>query len=256
MKKNKKAMIASLVLVGAVCVGSTLAYLSDQSNTLTNSFTVGTGYDDNNPQNLAVWVDEWDVDQDSETEPSLPNGGQGWYEFEDEIRTLNGNTYGSINEKLQPNSNVRKDPVIRLSEGSVESWVYMQIQYKQGEPYEFVRDDQKNNDLASVIDTNEWEIVSNNTDKKTGLTTVVVRYKTMLNSVVNINDNGENEDISKTNYTDSLFDSIDIIDIKDDTATPTVTNIVIKACAVQASYNENGTKVYLSADETESPIFE
>lgn len=254
MKKNKKAMIASLVLVGAVCVGSTLAYLSDQSNTLTNSFTVGTGYDDNNPQKLAVWVDEWDVDQNPENESNLPNGGQGWYQVNDEIRTLNGNTYGSVDEKLEPNSNVRKDPVIRLSEGSVESWVYMQIQYKKGEPYVFVKDSNESNDLAAVIDTNDWEIYSNETDGESGLTTVVVRYKTMLNSAVNIKDD-EEVPITEIHFTDPLFDSIKITDVKGDASTPTVTNIVIKACAVQAAYTENGTKVYLSANETESPIF-
>lgn len=44
MKKNKKmfTMVGSLALVGAVAVGATLAYLSDNTSTITNTFTVGS----------------------------------------------------------------------------------------------------------------------------------------------------------------------------------------------------------------------
>lgn len=47
MKKNKKmfTMVGSLALVGAVAVGATLAYLSDNTKELTNTFTIGKNID-------------------------------------------------------------------------------------------------------------------------------------------------------------------------------------------------------------------
>ena len=58
--KNKKALklIGALALVATVGVGATLAYLTDKSNIVTNSFTVGTGYETDDNTNLAVWIDE------------------------------------------------------------------------------------------------------------------------------------------------------------------------------------------------------
>ena len=45
MKKKNVLMTAlSLTLVGVIAAGSTLAYLTSQSDTLTNTFTVGEGY--------------------------------------------------------------------------------------------------------------------------------------------------------------------------------------------------------------------
>lgn len=45
-KKRIGTMAACLALVGAVAVGGTLALLSSQSNSVTNTFTVGSGYND------------------------------------------------------------------------------------------------------------------------------------------------------------------------------------------------------------------
>ena len=52
MKKNKIMLsVISGLLVAAVAVGGTLAYLSDKSNMVTNTFNVGSGY-------------EWDEDHE------------------------------------------------------------------------------------------------------------------------------------------------------------------------------------------------
>ena len=45
MKKKVVAAIMSVALVAAVGIGGTLAYLSSKSNDVTNTFTVGKGYD-------------------------------------------------------------------------------------------------------------------------------------------------------------------------------------------------------------------
>lgn len=245
MKKNKKAMIASLVLVGAVCVGSTLAYLSDQSNTLTNSFTVGQGYVPDETLGEAVWVDEKDYDDipDVDEDENIK-----WHVEDGELRTLIGNQYGTNDKKLEAGSVVIKDPVIRLTEESVDSWVYMQVKYRKGDVYTFLRGDDPGEDgykdLASAIDDNKWTVV-NNTYDDTGTgdyCTLVVRYNERLNSTK------DGEDLIYN--TDALFDYIKIDSTFE--GEPSIAPITIKACAVQAVYTENGTKVYLEPNDAET----
>lgn len=250
MKNNKKVMIGSLALVGAVCVGSTLAYLTDQSNTLTNSFTVGDGYVIDDDLQQAVWVDEHDYDNIKDDDKQ---GGQDYYYVNDELRTLLGNTYGTEDDKLQAGSIVTKDPTIRLTEKSVESWVYMMIQYKSNESYSFKNLNDVNKDLTRVIDNNEWKVISSTTDKMDGMTTVVVRYDHMLNS--------SKDKMMPIHNTSALFDEIVIDGNLGNEAT--ITPITVKACAVQAAYTKNGQKVYLEPNDStgegekaEAPVFE
>ena len=244
MKKNKKAMIASLVLVGAVCVGSTLAYLSDQSNTLTNSFTVGQGYVPDEDLQQAVWVDEKDYDGNQDNDDTTP--GKDFYYVDDELRTLKGNNYGTETNKLEAGSVVVKDPVIRLTEESVASWVYMQVTYKKGDVYTFLKGEASKKDLAQVI-SDEWTVINNNYETAQNGEDVVleVRYNKRLNSTKD----GE----GLIHNTEALFDHIQIDSTFE--GQPTITPITIKACAVQAVYTENGNKVYLEPNDavTENP---
>lgn len=241
MKKNKKAMIASLVLVGAVCVGSTLAYLSDQSNTLTNSFTVGQGYVPDTGLQQAVWVDE--KDYDGVQDVNADTLGNDFYYVGDELRTLKGNNYGTETNKLEAGSVVVKDPVIRLTEASVDSWVYMQVTYKKGDVYTFLKGEDSNKDLAEVIG-GKWTEISNTYDEADDGENVVlvVRYNERLNST--------KEGEGLIHNTEALFDRIQIDSTFE--GQPTITPITIKACAVQAVYTENGTKVYLEPNDAET----
>ena len=66
MKKNKIVMsVISGLLVAAVAVGGTLAYLSDKSNVVTNTFNVGDGYVEEG-EHQGLWLDETDI-----TDPDL-----------------------------------------------------------------------------------------------------------------------------------------------------------------------------------------
>ena len=104
MKKNKIMLsVISGLLVAAVAVGGTLAYLSDKSNMVTNTFNVGSGYIDDG-EHQGLWLDETDV-----TNP--------------ESRTEIGNEY----EDLQPGSIVVKDPTFHLTAGSTDSYVFAQV---------------------------------------------------------------------------------------------------------------------------------
>lgn len=103
--KNKKIMLSvvSGLLVAAVAVGGTLAYLSDKTDTVTNTFNVGSGYikDD---EHQGLWLDEVK------------------YGTEDQ-RTETGNNYG----ELLPGSIVKKDPTFHMTGGSVESYVIAKV---------------------------------------------------------------------------------------------------------------------------------
>lgn len=112
MKKNKIMLsVVSGLLVAAVAVGGTLAYLSDKSNMVTNTFNVGSGYEwDEDHEHQGLWLDEIDIDgKDEEGNPAT--------------RTEIGNEY----EDLQPGSIVKKDPTFHLTNKSTDSYVFAQV---------------------------------------------------------------------------------------------------------------------------------
>ncbi len=106
MKKRKIMMSAlSAALVGVVAIGGTLAYLSDQSDRLTNTFTLGSGYIDDG-EHVGLWLDEVDIEA-----------------AESGARTEEGNTY----EDLLPGDTVVKDPTFHMTAGSTESYVIAKV---------------------------------------------------------------------------------------------------------------------------------
>lgn len=105
MKKNKIMLsVISGLLVAAVAVGGTLAYLSDKSNMVTNTFNVGAGYEEDDDGHVGLWLDEVDI-------------------ANPESRTEIGNEY----KDLQPGSIVEKDPTFHLTAGSTDSYVFAQV---------------------------------------------------------------------------------------------------------------------------------
>lgn len=111
MKKRKIMMSAmSAALVGVVAIGGTLAYLSDKSNTVTNTFNVGSGYEKDDEGHTGLWLDEVDHDKvDEEGNPAE--------------RTETGNQY----EDMMPGSKVEKDPTFHLTAGSTDSYVFAEV---------------------------------------------------------------------------------------------------------------------------------
>lgn len=57
-RKNMISMVTSLALVGVVAVGGTLALLTSNTDTVTNTFAIGNGYGEN-----ALTLDEAPVAQ-------------------------------------------------------------------------------------------------------------------------------------------------------------------------------------------------
>lgn len=112
MKKNKIMMsVVSGLLVAAVAVGGTLAYLSDKSNMVTNTFNVGSGYTTEDPH-TGLWLDE--TAKTGEDNPTVVNT---------ESRTEEGVAYTD----LLPADVIAKDPTFHLTDGSVESYVFAEV---------------------------------------------------------------------------------------------------------------------------------
>ena len=109
MKKRKIMMsVMSAALVGVVAIGGTLAYLSDTTEKVVNTFNVGAGYIDDG-KHVGLWLDEtlWD------TASNLPT----------DSRTEDGNLY----KDMMPGSVVLKDPTFHLTTGSTDSYVFAEV---------------------------------------------------------------------------------------------------------------------------------
>lgn len=115
MKKNKIVMsVISGLLVAAVAVGGTLAYLSDTSNQVTNTFNVGSGYEwDEDHEHQGLWLDE----------TANPAPGVNPTEISSTNRTEIGVDYTG----MYPGTVVAKDPTFHLTANSTESYVFARV---------------------------------------------------------------------------------------------------------------------------------
>lgn len=118
-KKRIGTMAACLALVGAVAVGGTLALLSTQSNTLTNTFAVGTDYPEN-----ALQLREHDVIQNL---TSGTNYG-GYVSKGEDNWKMTGGAYDDIDyREIVEGTTLDKDPQFHLVAGSPNSWIVAEI---------------------------------------------------------------------------------------------------------------------------------
>lgn len=113
--KNKKLLttLGAVALLGAIGVGSTLAYLSDTTGTVTNTFTVGNvSFDDDNE--LGSGLRESKVERKD-----------GVYVDADEADTWTviKNDY----KNLVAGEVVYKDPTVIMAGDSEDAWVFVQI---------------------------------------------------------------------------------------------------------------------------------
>lgn len=220
--KNKKALklIGALALVATVGVGATLAYLTDKSNIVTNSFTVGTGYEIDDDTKLAVWIDEEKIGTPAEGELIV------------EGRTLAGNTYSDV----LAGDVLDKDPELNIAAGSVKSYAFIQVTGLHTLEAKGVTVDLNTTDWKKV-DISTGEVVD---DEDSGTLDGIYMYKTMLDPT-----NG----IAETN---PLFTAVTIDPNFDDT---TIESIVLKGCAVQGVKTVNGTETVIQQNEIAVPVF-
>ena len=112
--KMKNLLIGgmSLALVACISVGATLAYLTAKTDTITNTFTVGAGYEDN-----VLTLDETKVtEKDGVKENPTAIGGKG-------ERTSENQTYAPINIGDQ----FVKDPTFHVAANSASSYVFAKV---------------------------------------------------------------------------------------------------------------------------------
>ena len=116
-KKRIATMATCIALVGAVAVGGTLALLSAQSNNVTNTFTVGKGYDQSEP-NPDFYLDEAKVAQVTEGD------NIGGYAETDDAR-VESNEYANI----VANAYLAKDPQFHISSDCevAHSWIVAKV---------------------------------------------------------------------------------------------------------------------------------
>lgn len=140
MKKRQLAKLGLTVgLVGAVGVGGTLAILSQQSNTVTNTFAVGAGIKAED-----VVLDETDL-----------NGKALNAEMSGDHRTTTGNVYND----LQPGMKLTKDPQVHVTAEAADSYVFAKLENVDdylAKVNDGVAGDKKS-ELLNGIDTN-WKI--------------------------------------------------------------------------------------------------
>lgn len=220
--KNKKAfkLIGALALVATVGVGATLAYLTDKSNIVTNSFTVGTGYEIDDDTKLAVWIDEEKIGTPAEGELIV------------EGRTLAGNTYSDV----LAGDVLDKDPELNIAAGSVKSYAFIQVTGL---------DTLKAKDVTVNLNTTEWtkvDISSGAVVADTDSTTLdgIYMYNDMLDPT---------SAIAETN---PLFTAVTIDPSFDD---KTIESIVLKGCAVQGVKTVNGLETVIPQAEIAVPVF-
>lgn len=129
MNKKKAAMsLMSLALVGAVAVGGTLAFLTDTTGKVTNTFTMGKGYEDEtDPEDpgkvlhTGLWLDETKCPTGDRYPTAIGET------LEDRVEASETGTPGVEYKELVPGDIMVKDPTFHMVAGSVESRVVMKV---------------------------------------------------------------------------------------------------------------------------------
>ena len=147
--------VAALALVAAISIGGTLAYLTSQTKTVKNTFTVG---------NVKITLDEAVVD----------GNGKKTNDRTDATLDNQGNSY-----KLIPGSSYDKDPTVHVARGSEDCYVRVNVTVNKYSALKEVFGE--NVDLSTIFtgyDGNKWEretITVNGNDT----VTYVYNYKTI-----------------------------------------------------------------------------
>lgn len=225
-KKKVATFVASLALVGAIGVGSTLAYLSSNSGPVVNTFTVGDGYIPADGPDVAVWIDEL-AQGDRPSIETLYN----------DDRTLVGNNYVDIN----PGDKVIKDPVVRLTDDSVQSHVIVRVDGISN---------QYTIEKAANFDSN-WKKINTTTGEYIEQTAITDGYYLYIGTFDDEPDNkyifnsgnatepGKTQQIKAVDFFESLTFNSTV------TENSPIDNIELRVCALQAFTTQNNVKTHI-----------
>lgn len=140
---NKKLVITlvSVALVGAVGVGSTLAYLTAETKTVTNTFTVGDVYYD---EELGNGILEHIIDAKDEAGVNeyvlLGNDDAAIVtnDVDDANWTEDNSTTEMNYTKLYPAQKIAKDPTVFLGKESMDAYVFVKVEGANAPEYKDV----------------------------------------------------------------------------------------------------------------------
>ena len=231
-KKRIGTMAACLALVGAVAVGGTLALLSAQSNDVTNTFTVGSGYNQEEDPTPDFYLDEAPIVKDVEGE------NLGGYNETTGTR-VKANTYADLVE----GTTLAKDPQFHIDdECEVKySWIVAKIT-----GFNATEDAETKLDFNDVTDETEgltgtWYHVTKNQEGVYDYEAVTNENKTaeMVNNGVYI----YSVPLQAGESTKDLFQSLTVTNVKEGEE---LSNMVISGWAVEG--------VYTTADGVDTPV--
>lgn len=228
MKKNKIVMsVISGLLVAAVAVGGTLAYLSDTSNQVTNTFNVGTGYEEDEKGHVGLWLDE----------TANPAPGVNPTEISSTNRTEIGVDYTG----MYPGTVVAKDPTFHLTANSTDSYVFARVTGADAmiaAGYVISDIDLGDFDVEPTSSVNEmaWEKVADDDDANDAGLDGVYRYYTTVAGGENgadlaalFNSVKLSKDVDSDEFAKILPSTIDIAGVAVQTANLTADEALIEA---------------------------
>lgn len=218
-KKSLLTMLLALTLVAVVGVGATLAYLSDSTGAMTNTFTVGSGIDITQDEEDIDY--DYDKDDDGNVDPEYDEDGDGVVDEGKEGRTEEGNDYTDI----QPGDILVKDPTVTIKANSTECYVFMQL--------EGADELAAQNFTFDGFDATKWIKV----DGVAGLNGVYMYFETVKEA--------DADQVLAPLFTSVTY-SIDAEELAEDVE---LSDVVIKSCAVQAK-NMTAESAYEAAVET------
>lgn len=233
-RKNMAAMVTSIALVGVVAVGGTLALLSQSSNNVTNTFTVGEGYKEND-----VILNEAKITKDT----SAANfGGYKEDEMAGEDDRVETNTYAD----LVQGTTLAKDPRFKISTNcSVEySWIVAKIdgfnEHAGATQLSFASIDTSKTDSGEA-----WYHVTRQSDSKGGYTYnyTEITDRNFQTELVNDGVYLYGKPLQKGDTTEDLFQSLRVGEVvpvtgKDEgeKEQKKITDIVVSGYAVEGVY--------------------
>lgn len=225
MKRKKVAKLMAVVaLVGAVGAGGSLALLTAQSGTVTNTFVVGKGLVD-----ADLTLDEAAM-QNTTTEGSknavsrVENVGKDGYEY----APIKGEGAGRVTQNeytgLQPGDDIFKDPTVHMAAQSAESYLFINVKGVDNLASKGVSIDDFNNMLGDI-----WKKVPNQTPAG-NVDGIYYLASGEEYQIVKTSEEVQNFPVFESlNATDDMFDS------NGDSLITTADSITVKACAVQAT---------------------
>ena len=218
LKMNKKSLLMMMVticLIAVVGVGATLAYLTDTTGELTNTFTfVDDGIDITLDEELYVNG----VDQEKRTN------------LEDKDKTNDGSSYANI----IPGQVLNKDPRVTVKNNSVDCYVFVSV--KNPNTQLTIAGLDSNNGVKNYEDkwanSECWELVGENAENKT-------------KCYVYCGNKAKDKVVSTATSTgdvvlENVFDCV-VCDTELDEEEGVFSDIIIKAAAIQATYNDYET---------------